>query len=117
MGAVLFLLFAAEATFTIRRLKRNRWNMKEERTRIILCIVLLVIFLLILVKDQALFVLSSALFGGILLFYTYYTASKLKQDRKYGLFYWLHLVETIVFFLCTINLAVVATSERSESGV
>jgi hypothetical protein len=100
MGAVLFLLFAAEATFTIRRLKRNRWNMKEERTRIILCIVLLVIFLLILVKDQALFVLSSALFGGILLFYTYYTASKLKQDRKYGLFYWLHLVETIVFFLC-----------------
>ena len=100
MAAVLFLLFAAEVTLTVRRLLRNHWNTKEERTRIILCIVLLVIFLLILVKEQALFVLSSALFGGVLLFYAYYTAAKLKQDRKLGPFYWLHLVEAIVFSLC-----------------
>ena len=100
MAVGLFLLFAAETTFTVRRLIRNHWNTKEERTRIILCIILLVIFLLILVKDQALFVLSSALFGGILLFYTYYTASKLKLDRKFGPFYWLHLFEAIVFALC-----------------
>lgn len=100
MATLLLMLFAAEATFTIRRLIRNHWNTREERTRIILCIVLFVIFLLILVKDQALFVLSSALFGGILLFYFYYTASKLKQDRKFGPFYWLHLVEAVVFAFC-----------------
>ena len=100
MAVGLFLLFVAEAIFTVRRLKRNHWNTKEERTRIILCIILLVIFLLILVKEQALFVLSSALFGGILLFYAYYTASKLKQDRKFGPFYWMHLIEAVIFTLC-----------------
>ena len=99
LAAVLFLAFTAETIYTIRRLKQNRWNTREQRTRILLCIVLLVIFLLILVKDQALFVLSSALFGGILLYYTYYTASKLKEDPKGGTFYWLHLVEAIIFAL------------------
>ena len=100
MAAVLFFVFAAEATYTVRRLMRSHWNAKEERTRILLCIVLLVIFLLILVKEQALFVLSSALFGGILLYYAYYTASKLKQDRRFGTFYWLHLAEAVIFALC-----------------
>ena len=100
LAILLFLVFAAETTFTVRRLMKNHWNTREERMRIMLCIVLLVIFLLILVKDQALFVLSSALFGGILLFYAYYTASKLKEDRKFGPFYWFHLVEAIVFAIC-----------------
>jgi len=99
LAAVLFLAFTAETIFTLRRLLQNGWNAREERTRILLCIVLLVIFLLILVKDRALFVLSSALFGGILLFYAYYTAAKLKQDRRKGVFYWLHLLEAITFTL------------------
>lgn len=100
LASILFLLFAAEVAFTFRRLMRSHWNIREERTRIILCIVLLVIFLLILVKEQALFVLSSALFGGILLFYAYYTAAKLKQDRKHGAFYWMHLLEAVIFVIC-----------------
>ena len=100
MAVVLFGLFLAETTFTVRRLMRNRWNTKAERTRIILCIILLVFLLLILVKEQALFVLSSALFGTILLVYTYYTAAKLKQDRRFSSFYWLHLVEAVLFALC-----------------
>lgn len=99
LAAVLFLVFTAETVYTLRRLQQNHWNTREERTRILLCIVLLVIFLLILVKDQALFVLSSALFGGILLYYAYYTAAKLKQDRRGGIFYWLHLVEAVIFAL------------------
>lgn len=100
LAVLLFLVFAAEATFTVRRLIRNHWNTREERMRIILCIVFFVTFLLILVKDQALFVLSSALFGGVLLFYAYYTAAKLKQDQRYSGFFWLHLVEAILFSLC-----------------
>ena len=100
MAVVLFGMFVAETTFTVRRLIRNHWNTHVERTRIILCILLLVFLLMILVKEQALFVLSSALFGAILLVYTYYIATKLKQDRKYGAFYWLHLIEAIVFALC-----------------
>ena len=100
LAILLFLVFAAETTFTVRRLMKNHWNTRSERMRIMLCIVLLVIFLLILVKDQALFVLSSALFGGILLFYAYFTASKLKEDRKFGPFFWFHLIEAIVFSIC-----------------
>lgn len=100
MAVALFLLFAAEAANTVRHLVRNQWNTRAERTRIILCIILLVVFLLILVKEQALFVLSSAFFGGILLYYAYFTASKLKQDRRFGLFYWLHLGEAVTFALC-----------------
>ena len=40
LAGALFLLFAAETAFTVRRLIRNHWNTKEERTRIILCIIL-----------------------------------------------------------------------------
>lgn len=100
MAGALFVVFAAEAAYTVYRLKRNRWNTREERTRITLCLVFLVIFLLILVKEQALFVLSSALFGGVLLYYAYYTAAKLKQDRRFGTFFWLHLSEAVLFALC-----------------
>ena len=100
IAIVLGFGLTAEITYTVRRLMRNHWNAREERTRITLCIVFLVIFLLILVKEQALFVLSSALFGGALLYYAYYTASKLKQDRKHGTFFWLHLFEAITFALC-----------------
>ena len=100
MAVALFLAFGAETVYTVRRLMHNHWNTKEERTRITLCIVFLAILLVILVKEQALFVLSSALFGGVLLYYAYYTAAKLKQDRRRGTFYWLHLVEAVIFALC-----------------
>ncbi len=99
LAGALFLVCASEWVYTLRRLMKSRWNVREERTRILLCIVLLVIFLLILVKEQALFVLSSALFGGVLLYYAYYTATKLKQDRRKGVFFWLHLGESVIFAL------------------
>ena len=100
MAGALFLGFAAEAAYTVRRLRHNHWNTREERTRITLCIVFLVIILLILVKEQALFVLSSALFGGVLLYYAYYTAAKLKQEKRWGTFFCLHLAEAVLFALC-----------------
>lgn len=100
MAILLCCGFAAEAAYTVRRLMHNHWNTKEERTRITLCIVFLVSILLILVKEQALFLLSSAFFGGGLLYYAYYTASKMKQDRRHGTFYFLHMMEAIVFALC-----------------
>jgi hypothetical protein len=100
MAGALFLGFAAEAAYIVRRLRHNHWNTREERTRITLCIVFLVIILLILVKEQALFVLSSALFGGVLLYYAYYTAAKLKQEKRWGTFFCLHLAEAVLFALC-----------------
>ena len=100
MAGALFLGFAAEAAYTVRRLRHNHWNTREERTRITLCIAFLVIILLILVKEQALFVLSSALFGGVLLYYAYYTAAKLKQEKRWGTFFCLHLAEAVLFALC-----------------
>ena len=100
MAGALFLGFAAEAVYIVRRLRHNHWNTREERTRITLCIVFLVIILLILVKEQALFVLSSALFGGVLLYYAYYTAAKLKQEKRWGTFFCLHLAEAVLFALC-----------------
>ena len=96
MAGALLIVLAWEAYTTVRQLQKNRWDAREERTRITLCLIMFSVFLLILVKEQALFLLSSILFGFLLLWYGYYTGAKIKQDRKHGVFYWLHFAEALL---------------------
>ncbi len=75
MESVVFvvLVFACiyEVVLTIRHLKDSEWDFKKERPRVMLCIVLCVLTSAVLVKEGALFVISSMLIGVLLLSLAY----------------------------------------------
>lgn len=61
--AALAVLCIYEIVLTVRHLRDSRWNFRKERPRVTMCIVLLVLTSMMLVKDGALFVISSVLLG------------------------------------------------------
>ena len=67
MESVVFLILLAlciyESVLTIKYLRESGWNFKKERPRVSLCIVLCVLASAILVKEGALYVISSMLLG------------------------------------------------------
>ena len=75
MESIVFilLLFTCiyEVVLTIRHLKDSEWDFKKERPRVILCIVLWVLSSAVMVKEGALFVVSSMILGVVLLSLAY----------------------------------------------
>ncbi|MDC7295102.1 DUF2974 domain-containing protein [Butyrivibrio sp. DSM 10294] len=73
-SVISFLLVALciyEVVLTIRHLKESEWNFKKERPRVSICIVLWVGACAVLVKHDALFVISSMVVGIVLLTLAY----------------------------------------------
>ncbi len=75
MESVVFTLLLAlcvyEVIQTIRHLKDSKWNFRKERPRVMLCIVLWVLSSVVLVKESALFVISSTVLGILFLSLAY----------------------------------------------
>lgn len=69
--AVLVFTCIYEVVLTIRHLKSSEWDFKKERPRVMLCIVLWVLTSAVLVKEGALFVVSSMILGVLLLSLAY----------------------------------------------
>ena len=61
--AGLLILCIYEVVLTIRHLRESEWNFRKERPRVTLCIVLWVLTSMVLVKEGALFVISSVILG------------------------------------------------------
>jgi uncharacterized membrane protein HdeD (DUF308 family) len=75
MESLVFLVLVVtciyEVVLTIRHLKSSHWNFRKERPRVMLCIVLWVMTSVVLVKQDALFVISSMILGVTLLSLAY----------------------------------------------
>ncbi len=75
MESVVFLVLVIaciyEVILTFRHLRESEWNFTKERTRVLLCIVLIVITSAVIVKRDALFVVSSMIVGCVLLALAY----------------------------------------------
>jgi hypothetical protein len=61
-GAILFVCIY-EVVLTARHLKDSKWNFKKERPRVTMCIILWGIASIVLVKEGAMFVISSIVIG------------------------------------------------------
>ncbi len=68
---VLLITCIYEVVLTIRHLKDSDWDFKKERPRVMLCIVLWVLTSAVVVKEGALFVISSMILGVTLLALAY----------------------------------------------
>ena len=97
--AVIIAICVYEVFLTVRYLKDSEWDFKKERPRVMLCIVLWVITSAILIKEGALFVISSMLIGIILLTLAYQNVINFKiyNDKVFERFR--YSFEGIVTFL------------------
>ncbi|MGN1390052.1 MAG: Mbeg1-like protein [Bulleidia sp.] len=96
-GLILLAAVVSEAVLTIRRLAACHWNFQQEKLRVYICIALAAVYVLILVKDQALFLIASAFFGSVLLMSSYASLSGAAANRTRKGIYWRSVAETLLF--------------------
>ncbi len=79
ISLVLFALIVFEIGVTIRHLKESHWNLQEESARVYVCIVMIGIYAMLLVKEDALFFIGSVAIGVSFLAWAYRNAIVFKN--------------------------------------
>ncbi len=93
VGIVMLIPVAYEVITTLKALKTDKWNFKEQRTRVNICLIIIGIYLVVMFKEGALpFIFSTAL-GIIFLIFSY---RGLSDSRK---FYRIHNTRMVFFAL------------------
>lgn len=94
---ILMALVVSETVLTIRRLKACHWNFQQEKFRVYICIALAAVYVLILIKDQALFLIASVFFGSVLLMSSYASLSRAAENQARKGIFWRSVAETVLF--------------------
>ena len=81
VGAVLILVTAFFACATVRRLIKDNWNLNKNIVYAFLTIFLTAVTLIMFIKEGALFVMASAIFGTALLAEAYNCVNRAKKDN------------------------------------
>ena len=96
--AVVLCVFAFQQTLiTLRHLLDNHWDLKGERVRVYICIMLISLAYMLFVKDQALFNLSSLLFGILFLVLGYNNAIRLRKSQRWTVPWIRHFIMMIMY--------------------
>ena len=87
-SGLLLVVLVFELFKTFKSLKESGWNLKKEKTRVYLSVILLALYILLHVKAGALFILASGAFGINFLFISYqllilYKNSKGKRASRF----------------------------------
>ena len=107
-GIVVFQL-----VYTVRKLHESRWNFARERTRVYIFVVIATLFAIILVKQDALFIIGSGMAGGWLLIIAYRSFLAFRQSKKRDFAYWKNVVKSIVYTGCGVFI-ILAPSETAQ---
>ena len=70
---VFVVMTVIEIVFSVKQFHKNRWQIFNVRYRMYLCISMIIICVVVLLRDQALFILGSVLFGVLALIFTFLT--------------------------------------------
>ena len=120
VGAGLILVTAFFVSATIRRLVKNKWNLNKDFVYVFLSILLIAVSLITFIKEGALFVIGSALFGTAQFAEAYNCLNRAKKEhwklRKVflfitagswatsGLFIWLAPENTLLFYMAVVGI-------------
>lgn len=104
LGLILFQIFS-----TVKHLMDSGWNFRQNRTRVYAAISFIVIYAIIIVKQNALFILSSAVFGIGFLTTAYNYAERLKTAKTQSDKIWL-IIKAGVFIVMGLCVLVVPSS-------
>lgn len=96
LGAVV----AIQLVYTIKKLREDHWNFVREKTRVYIFLVVATLFAVILVKNEALFIVGSGLCGGWLLVVAYRSFLAFRQSKVRDFAYWKNLVKSILYACC-----------------
>ncbi len=99
---IAFALFAVtmyQVVLTIIHLAKNKWNLAADKLRINICIIMIVFFVLLLIKGEALFVFTSGIFGIFFLMFSNQCLIKFKEEKTDRLRKNRYLFEVIMTFL------------------
>lgn len=94
-GVVLFQL-----SYTVKKLYESRWNFVRERTRVYIFVAMATVFVILLVKKQAIFIVGSGIAGGWLLVVAYKSFLAVRQSRERDFAYWKNLIKSILYAVC-----------------
>lgn len=97
IGLVLFQL-----GYTIKKLRESHWDFSRERVRFYIFFAMAAVLAIILVKQQAIFVVGSTIAGVWLLVTAYRSFLSLKGFDHKGFGYWKNLVKGILYAGCGI---------------
>ena len=90
----LLVVSAGVVFFTVRRLYRSHWNFESERFAVTTSILLVVGLIVLLVKDQAIFLLGTMMFGILMMVFAYNMMSKIPSTSE-RFAKWIVIFETI----------------------
>ena len=104
VAIVLFALLVFQIFSTVRHLAESNWNFKQNQTRVYAAISFIVIYAIIIVKQNALFILSSAVFGIGFLSTAYNYLERVKKSKTKSDQIWLAIKAGIftVMGLCVL---------------
>lgn len=107
-GVVLFQL-----GYTIKKLYESKWNFVREKTRVYIFLVIATLFTIILVKQEAMFIVGSGLAGGWLLVVAYKSFLAFKQSKERDFAFWKNVVKSILYTGCGIFI-ILAPSKTAQ---
>ncbi len=100
-----------EVAVTLRHLFANKWDVKSERVRINISIILVSVGYFIFTKEQTLYNLASVLFGVFFMIQAVNHASALKRHPKFTVAWIRHIVMGILYVL--VGIFVMLSAEHS----
>ena len=74
ISLILLAVIIFEIAVTVRHLIKAKWNLQEESARVYICIVMIGVYALLLVKEDALFLIGSVVIGVSFLVWAYRNA-------------------------------------------
>ncbi len=75
------LVVAYEVYLTVRHLRKSKWDLNKERIRVNVCIILVVAYAVLIVKDDAMFLFASILFGVLFLVASYQSVIRYRNSK------------------------------------
>ena len=100
IGMTAFAAF--ELVYTFRRLKALHWDLKAMQAQAFICLASIAIYLMILIKDGALMLLSNAIFGTLFLLMAYHIADRIKGQKKHSFRFFWSIAEAVLLTLMAI---------------
>jgi uncharacterized membrane protein HdeD (DUF308 family) len=92
--------------YTFKKLKQSNWDFSRERTRVYILLIIATVFALIIVKEQAMFIVGCGIAGGWLLVIAYKSFLAVKESSAHDFAYFKNICKTVLYFGCGIAVMV-----------
>ena len=100
-------LAGVQCVLTVRYLSKNGWDFVRARERILLCIILIVSGVFLVLKDQAMFLVGSILFGTLFLVLAYLSGEKAFRRKGERFIRTINAIECVIAVIFGISFLII----------